>query len=397
MKKKIIYLSSIDLTLFNAEAFGFNFLRTKKLDLEYWYAHFLYSIKKKPKDIIKKKFKKTFFSLYELESTLKKESKNFNLVVVLLLNLDYQTVEIYRIIKKYNIKTVSFLWDLDLEVQGYKKNLIEKLVEKFFYKLNYNHFLIQILAFIKILLYKKFKLIKDSEIIFFTGLLARNILIKKKVKSKLISLNTNDCDKLLKIKNQKRIIKKKYCVFLDSAMTSYDHIDKYIFNEKDMAGQHKTYFQSLNNFFKIIEDKYKIKVVVSRHPKNKLNLKKFLKRRVYDYKSAELVKDSEFVICHQSLSMNYAILLCKPIFFIYTEQMLNRSTATNKLVKLIKLYGSKLNQPVFNIDKKFELLNMRSLIIDRYKYTKYKKEYLSLNSEKNFYSKEVILNNLKKL
>ena len=311
--------------------------------------------------------------------------------------MDYQTVEIYRIIKKYNIKTVSFLWDLDLEVQGYKKNLIEKLVEKFFYKLNYNHFLIQILAFIKILLYKKFKLIKDSEIIFFTGLLARNILIKKKVKSKLISLNTNDCDKLLKIKNQKRIIKKKYCVFLDSAMTSYDHIDKYIFNEKDMAGQHKTYFQSLNNFFKIIEDKYKIKVVVSRHPKNKLNLKKFLKRRVYDYKSAELVKDSEFVICHQSLSMNYAILLCKPIFFIYTEQMLNRSTATNKLVKLIKLYGSKLNQPVFNIDKKFELLNMRSLIIDRYKYTKYKKEYLSLNSEKNFYSKEVILNNLKKL
>ena len=52
MKKKIIYLSSIDLTLFNAEAFGFNFLRTKNLDLEYWYAHFLYSIKKKYANLI---------------------------------------------------------------------------------------------------------------------------------------------------------------------------------------------------------------------------------------------------------------------------------------------------------------------------------------------------------
>ena len=397
MKKKIIYLSSIDLTSFNAEAFGFNFLRTKKLDLEYWYAHFLYSIKKKPKDIIRKKFKKSFFSINELENNLKKESKNFKLVIVCLLSLDHKTIEIYRIIKKHNIKSASFLWDLDLEVEGYKKNFIKKFVEKFFYKLNYIHFLSQILAFTKVLLYKKFKLIKDSEIIFFTGLLAKNILKKKKVKSRLISLNTNDCDKLLKIRKQKRIIKKKYCVFLDSAMTSYDHIDKYIFNEKDMAGQHETYFKSLNNFFKVIEEKYKIKVVVSRHPKNKLNLKKFLKRPVYDYKSAELVKDSEFIICHQSLSMNYAILSCKPIFFIYTEQMLHRSTATNKLVKLIDLYGSKLNQPVFNIDKKFELPNMHNLIIDRYKYGKYKKEYLSLNSDKNFFSKEVILNNLKKL
>ena len=80
--KKIIYLSSIDLTSFNG-GFWFSFLRTKKLDLEYWYAHFLYSIKK-TKRYNQKKIQKIVFFNKRIKNL--KKSLNFKLVIVCLLS-----------------------------------------------------------------------------------------------------------------------------------------------------------------------------------------------------------------------------------------------------------------------------------------------------------------------
>ncbi len=58
MKSKIIYISSIDLTNYNSKIFGIDYLRKKNMNVEYWYSHFIYKIKKKPKDIVNLSFKK---------------------------------------------------------------------------------------------------------------------------------------------------------------------------------------------------------------------------------------------------------------------------------------------------------------------------------------------------
>jgi len=178
-------------------------------------------------------------------------------------------------------------------------------------------------------------------------------------------------------------------------MTSRDHIDKYIFGEKDMAGLHISYFKSLKKFFLKVEKKYKVKTVISRHPKSKFDIEKYLNRPVYDYKTPELVKDAQFVICHQSLSLNYAILLNKPVIFIYTQKMLDRSDATISLVNNIKLFAKKIGQRVFNIDKNFILPEKNELKPNRKKYNLHKKNYLLENNNQEIYSKKIFYKNLK--
>ena len=399
MKKKVIYLSSVDLSKFNSESFGFNYLKNLNIILEYWYCLFIYNIKKKQKDSVKKN-KKTISSLIQFENLIKKEKKKFNIVIVMLLNTkDINSIEIYRVIKKYNIKTVSFLWDLDLTI-NFKDNginIIKKIIKKFNLSKNFKNFFLEITAYIKIRLYNKLKLIKDDEVVFYTGSQAKKYLEKQKLSSKLVSINTSAVDNLLKLKNKKKLVKRNYCVFLDSAITSRDHIDKYIYKERDMAGLHKDYFNSLSNFFNIIEKKYNMRVLISRHPKNKLNLKKILKRQVFDYKSPELIKNASLVICHQSLSMNYAVLLSKPIFFIYTKPMLSRSKATINLVNIIKLYSSRLNQYIFNIDEDINLPSLKHIKYDKYKYKSYIKEYLTMNNNKNFFSRKLVYHTIIKL
>ncbi len=325
------------------------------------------------------------------------KEKNNSIVVVLLLNLDYRSIEIYKTIKEFNIKSVSFLWDLDPTLNDNSKNILIKAYKKFVKKLNYKEYFSVIYSHIIIKIYRYLNYIKDTEITFYTGLIAKKIL-KKKTNSQLVGLNSNDNDRLLECRNKKKIIKKKkYCVFLDSAMTSRDHIDKYIFGEKDMVGLHTSYFKSLNSFFSEIEKKYKIKIIISRHPKSKLNINKYLKRPVYDYKTPELVKYAEFVICHQSLSLNYAILLNKPIIFIYTQKMLDQSDATIRLVNSIKLFGKKLGQKVFNIDKNFTLPEKKELKPNQKKYYLHKKNYLLEKNNQEIYSKKLFYKTLKKL
>jgi len=160
---------------------------------------------------------------------------------------------------------------------------------------------------------------------------------------------------------------------------------------------HSSYFKSLNDFFSKIEKKYKINVVISRHPKSNLNIQKYLNRSVYDYKSAELVKDAEFVISHQSLSVNYGILLYKPIIFIYTQEMLEQSEATFNLVNTVKFLGKNLDQQVFNIDKNFSLPEKNQLKPNKKKYNSYKKKYLLEENNKDIYSKKIFFENLKSL
>ena len=400
MKKKIIYISSVDLTKFVEDSYGIKYLRKNNLfDTEYWYAHFVFKIKKKPKHIIEPRQKNIVNSIYDLEKQLKYEKERRKIVVVFLLSLDYRTIEIYRTIKKLNIKSVSFCWSFDLINEQYKvnTNIFLKLYIKFFLKINYFQYFGEIFSYLKIRVYKLLNLIKDSEITFYTGSIAKSDLIHKKNKSKLIGFNCFDNDKLIDIKNKKKYIKQKYCLFLDSAVTSADHTDRYINNEKNMTGLHTSYFNSLNKFFEAVEKKYNLKVIISRHPKNNLNLKKYLNRASYDYKTPELVKDAEFLICHHSLSSNYGILLNKPIIFIYNDKMLVRSKAINSIVDLIKLYGKTLNQPTINIDKVFFFPKIKDLKANMKKYELYRNQYLLTKSNKDAYSKKIFYENLRNL
>ena len=102
-------------------------------------------------------------------------------------------------------------------------------------------------------------------------------------------------------------------------------------------------------------------------------------------KTAKLVRESYFVIAHDTLSTSYAIFNYKPIIFIYTNQIKNYSIDTHKQYLQIKVLAETLGSRLLNIDN----FNYKDLIfnpVDK-KNDKFKFEYLvSKQTSKNFSS-----------
>ena len=104
----------------------------------------------------------------------------------------------------------------------------------------------------------------------------------------------------------------------------------------------------LNNFFELIEEKFKSEVIISLHPRrNILQTKKIFKnRKVFQYKTAELVKISKAILLHDSMAVNYAIINKKPINIITSNQLEN-----SIYKKSIDLHSKFFNKKKINISK----------------------------------------------
>ena len=168
----------------------------------------------------------------------------------------------------------------------------------------------------------------------------------KNYKKKSIRFNLCDHDQFLLSK--KIVVKKKHIVFLDQAVTS--HSDTYLNKRKNLYNRHLDYYRSLNKFLKKIEFKFKKNVVISKHPLNMIEKNPFKGRKQYLLKTAKLVRESFFVIAHDSLSTSYAIFNYKPIIFIYTNQIKNHSIDTHKQYLQIKVLAESLGSKLLNID-----------------------------------------------
>ena len=88
--------------------------------------------------------------------------------------------------------------------------------------------------------------------------------------------------------------------------------------------QSSTYYNELNKYFDLIENKFELKVVIAAHPKSNYNKDFFCGREVYQNKTHELAKDCEFAIAHYSTSVAFPVLYKKPINFIYTNAMVKK-------------------------------------------------------------------------
>ena len=83
----------------------------------------------------------------------------------------------------------------------------------------------------------------------------------------------------------------------------------------------KKYFPALNKFFDDFEKSTNTKVVIAAHPKSDYeNRNCWGSRKFIKYDSLDLVKNSKFVLAHQSTSLSYAVLLKKKIIFLTSNE-----------------------------------------------------------------------------
>ena len=362
--EKIIYLSVNESSEKINRDFFINKLK-KKFKVEFW------SIKNLLNHNYKSRKKKKFNNIYDFENDVIKNKKNLFINIV---PNGYKTYFIFKILSKYNIKFININWGFlpETKLNYYLKflsifNDLRNFVDNFIYK-------IQI----------KKKKIKKPIRTFVAG--------SKNYQKNFIKFNLCDHDQYLISK--KITSKKKHIIFLDQAMTS--HSDTHLNRKKNLYNQHFYYYKSLNEFFKKTELKFRKNIVISKHPLNMIKYNPFKKRKYYTLKTANLVRESLFVIAHDSLSTSYAIFNYKPIIFIYTNQIKNHSIDTHKQYLQIKVLADTLGSKLLNIDNyKEEELIFNNL--DKKKYDDFKYKYLVSKNTEYKLSSKIFLNNIMKI
>lgn len=155
-----------------------------------------------------------------------------------------------------------------------------------------------------------------------------------------------------------------------------------------------SYFNELNNFFRLIEKKYNTDVIVAAHPKACYS-NEYCGRRIISGDTATLARDALFIITHASTAVSYATLYKKPLLLIYTDEMY--ALYKNNYLRQIRAIADYLKRPFINIsglsqidDNIFPAVNTRI-------YEKYIADFIATPDVTHVESSKVFLDGVLKL
>lgn len=374
MKKKIIIVTQSEFTRKEFEKNSTKNFIDNNVKIEIWIISKIIKSNYKINQKILYKQKKIKIKIIEspnkLDYYLNKEKNNIRSCLFdIRIKLSFTTLPFFNYFFSYNFDYIVFP-----ELKLNKNNFHYSLYLKFT-----NWLLLIYLLFSKV----KINYAKYVYLISKKNNLSNNLLISKK--SKFILGHHADYDKYLE---EKKIAKNKfkYFVFLDQNVPYHtDLIRNFIADVNE-----KKYYTSLLNFFKKIENQFKYKYLISPHPRANIRiLKKYFGSRVSTYPTVKLIRNCEFVICHDSVSTNFAFLFNKPIVPIINEQLINSKHPHEKeIISFCKRAKLKL----FNIST--DVIKKTDLIIKKKNYRYFIFNYIKSN--KSTYNRaEIIMNNIK--
>ncbi len=391
MIKKVIFVAYQPLTEKVKEDYYFNNLVESKIEIEYWDLSEIYFKNIEFTNNCSDEFVVKFNSLNGLEQNIRQQDV---LTTLYLCNItfEYRSLSLYKIFSKYKCQTAFFARGALPSIS--LNSRLSKTLDNFKKALNIRslfRFLLNKYAY----LLKKWGVILPHKIIFRAGSeglrtigAGSNIELKY---SNIIDVNSFDYDNYVITKNTKRLIEFKYCVYLDEYLPF--HPDFKMLNIKVVNPSE--FYNRINDFFNFLESEYQIKIVIAAHPKanNYRSSDYFCGRQVYFNKTAELVKDSEFILFHCSTSVSFAVLNGKPIF----------SLTSNSIKKdmpyyydYINYFSGILGSKVVNIDQNFDL----NLILAKpspYKYQKFTYEYLTSDKSHATASSKIFIESIRSL
>lgn len=148
----------------------------------------------------------------------------------------------------------------------------------------------------------------------------------------------------------------------------------------------KKYQESLNHFFRQIEQKYNLPVVIAAHPKANYIGDEFENRKILKGDTVRLVREAALVLLHASNSVAYAILNNKPFELITNREYNKVSYLTDAQRKLALALG----KPVYNVDlMDIDVFNASAMNLSER--NKYIYSYLTSEETQNISNKDIIL------
>ncbi len=318
---------------------------------------------------------KVFNNKKELMSDLYNLDKD-KYIILTYLTLSHKSFSFYRYLSLnfyYGIPSINVL-------PSSKYNLsIENYIKKFIRKLSIMDLSIKNI-FLKILIKtnNKFKLIKNADFYLATGKHYKNNLIGEK--SILIPSCSFDYNTYLENSKYQNNEYKNHILFLDEYLPFHEdyHIDGY----RKLLDPKKYYFY-LESFFKYISDKTNLEIIIAAHPRSQYErYPQFLKNyKIIKGQTCQLTRNSEFIICHGSTSISYAVIYKKPIIFTTLEMI--------REIYPISFYAyeeisRELGCRQIIIDKSINDIDIRRILsVNELKYEDYINNYLKHKDSKN--------------
>ncbi len=377
---KVIYICYLPLSDKIYNDFFIDFLLDRKVCLEYWDVSRIYfkDMRFGAEQLRTGNYIRSFNSMDELGVALNKEDV-LHCVFIPIITFEGRVLNLFKLLSKHKCNTAFFARG-GLPVGGKTSNFINKILGKESIFLSSKK-LVSTLTNSFAKLYKALKIVSSYGTVFCSGQIAIDTYSKE---SKVVKINYFDYDTYLLQKHiTDRLVEDgPYCVFLDDHLV--DDFDYQIIGIKGLTAE--TYYKELNNFFDLVEEKHKLKVVIAAHPKSNYIKNEFRNRIVIKNKTNELVKDCDFVMAHYSSSVSYAVCHKKPVLFMSTEEMTERPYYV-----FIRGLSEALGSKILNISNISDDQNIVVTNIDENKYDKYKYDFLTSKESETMLSREIFL------
>lgn len=163
---------------------------------------------------------------------------------------------------------------------------------------------------------------------------------------------------------------KGYIAYLDQ-YTPY-HPDSHLTGI--VANDPQKFYKYLNEFFKRVEDKYGLPVIIAAHPKGVYSINPFQDRRIIFNSTKNVVFHSNLVLAHFSTAISYAVIYNKPLIFVSSK--FDTGLDIDRFVVAFSEYFDS-NPYVLGVDKALD----SEPVINHAAYENYKKSFIGWGEE----------------
>lgn len=224
--------------------------------------------------------------------------------------------------------------------------------------------------------------IKPYDLVFAAG---EVMLSRPESARRTVPIGLCDVDQYLRSMHSERLINEKYAVFLDVYLPFHSDLALVGMPSLDPDG----YYADLHRLFSVFEREQGVKVVIAAHPKARYINDEFRGRKVIYEKTATLVRDAQFVICHASTSISFAVLGRKPAFIIYTEEM--EALYRQNYMRHVRALAAYLQLPLLNASRADDAAAPVLKQPSEDRYAAYQKDFLVTPRIEGGQSKEIFL------
>jgi hypothetical protein len=213
-------------------------------------------------------------------------------------------------------------------------------------------------------------------------------------RGELIRTHNFDYDIYLALIKAPAVAATRYVVFIDQ---DYCFHPEYIYQSIPPLATPGKYFPAVRNGLKIISDALKVQVRIAAHPRatyQQRGLDVFGGFAVEYGRTAELIRDCEAVICHDSTAVQFAVLFGKPVMFVTTDELMG----TYEGRSIVKIAAELGKSPV-NLDCT-DLLSVdwpKEMQVDAAKYERYRAKYIKTAGSPEIPLWDIVINYIESL